>query len=573
MLVAADQLKLLLVGSNLVSLQQFTDAEAEAKRLNISLDEYLVDSGLVTDMHVGQLIANTQRLNYINLTKQKIPDEVLNIVPEVVARSHGVISFAKTPTVLNVGMIDPGDIEIVHFLEKRTGLEVKTFFLTTTDFKKAILRYEASAEEAIKAVLEKLKEGLSKLEQQEAVVDLVNIIMRSSYTNGVSDIHIDPKETKAVIRFRIDGILNDIIEIPKEVDDTVVSRIKILGKMRTDEHRMAQDGKISFAMTEEGVLDNKPKEKRLDIRVSIVPTTHGENVVMRVLSSQNRSLTLDDVGFSEADAEKVRAAAKSTIGMILVTGPTGSGKTTTLYSVLKILNRRDVNIATIEDPVEYSIEGVTQIQVNVKTDLTFANGLRAIVRQDPNIIMVGEIRDHETADIAVNSAMTGHLVLSTLHANDAATTLPRLLDMGIEPFLVASTVNIVIGQRLVRKICENCRTSYILDEEEKEFVKSLPKVHDEIMKRTNAELTNIRLYKGQGCKMCENTGFVNRVGIFEILTMSRRIKEQILLHDSSDEIMKTAIEEGMTTMLQDGIEKVFNGTTTLKELLRVVNSG
>jgi type IV pilus assembly protein PilB len=573
MLIGSEQLKLLLVGSNLVSLQQFTEAEAEAKRLNVSLDEYLVDSGLVTDMHVGQLIANTQRLNYINLAKQKITDDVLNIVPEVVARSRGVIAFSKTPTVLSVGMIDPGDVEIVHFLEKRTGLEVKTFFLTTSDFKKAILRYEASAEEAIKDVLEKIKGGLSKLEQQEAVVDLVNIIMRSSYTNGVSDIHIDPKETKAVIRFRIDGILNDIIEIPKDVDDTVVSRIKILGKMRTDEHRMAQDGKISFAMIEEGVLDSKPKEKRLDIRVSIVPTTHGENVVMRVLSSQNRSLTLDDVGFSEKDADKVRAAAKSTIGMILVTGPTGSGKTTTLYSVLKILNRRDVNIATIEDPVEYSIEGVTQIQVNVKTDLTFANGLRAIVRQDPNIIMVGEIRDHETADIAVNSAMTGHLVLSTLHANDAATTLPRLLDMGIEPFLVASTVNIVIGQRLVRKICENCRTSYILEEEEKEFVKSLPKVYDEIVKRTNEQLTNIRLYKGHGCKMCENTGFVNRVGIFEILTMSRRIKEQILLHESSDEIMKTAIEEGMITMLQDGIEKVFNGTTTLKEVLRVVNSG
>lgn len=573
MLVGPEQLKLLLVGSNLVSLQQFTDAEAEAKRLNVPLDEYLVDSGLVTDMHVGQLIANTQRLNYVNLAKQKISDDVLNIVPEVVARSHGVISFARTPLLLSVGMVDPGDLEIVHFLEKRTGLEVKTFFLTTTDFKKAILRYEASAEEAIKAVLAKLKTGLSKLEQQAAVVELVNIIMRSSYTNGVSDIHIDPKETKAVIRFRIDGILNDIIELPKDVEDTVVSRIKILGKMRTDEHRMAQDGKISFVMTEEGVLDNKQKEKRLDIRVSIVPTTHGENVVMRVLSSQNRSLTLDDVGFSEADAEKVRAAAKSTIGMILVTGPTGSGKTTTLYAVLKILNRRDVNIATIEDPVEYSIEGVTQIQVNVKTDLTFANGLRAIVRQDPNIIMVGEIRDHETADIAVNSAMTGHLVLSTLHANDAATTLPRLLDMGIEPFLVASTVNIVIGQRLVRKICENCRTSYILEEEEQEFVKSLPKVYEAIAKRTNEQLLNIRLYKGQGCKMCENTGFVNRVGIFEILAMSRKIKEQILRHDSSDEIMKTAVEEGMTTMLQDGIEKVFNGTTTLKELLRVVNSG
>jgi len=333
------------------------------------------------------------------------------------------------------------------------------------------------------------------------------MILQYAQLNGVSDVHLDPLEETAMLRYRIDGILHDIIGITKAIDELIVSRVKILSKMRTDEHRAAQDGKLTFIMSTFHSSKIKQDKEKIDVRVSIVPTTHGENIVMRILSSQGRTLTLDDLGLSKIDAEKVMQAIKSPVGMVLVTGPTGSGKTTTLYGVLKILNKREVNIATIEDPVEYAIEGITQIQVNPKTDLTFANGLRAIVRQDPNIIMVGEIRDHETADIAVNSAMTGHLVLSTLHTNNAATTLPRLLDMGIEPFLIASTINIAVAQRLVRKICENCRVSHIFTNEEKALVDTLPHLRDILIKRAGKDLKKLRLYKGDGCNVCEHWYF------------------------------------------------------------------
>ncbi len=386
------------------------------------------------------------------------------------------------------------------------------------------------------------------------------MLLQYGYENKASDIHIEPYEDKILVRFRVDGVLHDVLSIDKKMHDLILTRIKILSRMRTDEHRSAQDGKIRHRMGKE----------KVDIRVSIIPITEGEKVVMRLLSSKNRQFNLIDLGFSDSDFKKVKKAVKNPHGMILATGPTGSGKTTTLYAILKILNKRTVNIATIEDPVEYDMEGVNQIQVNEKTDLTFAKGLRSIVRQDPDIIMVGEIRDEETAGIAVNSALTGHLVLSTLHTNDAATTLPRLLDMDIEPFLVASTVNIIVAQRLVRKICQTCRGSYTLTLKELKLIEGIKEIKEAYKDKGYKNVKKLNFYKGAGCKVCGNTGYHGRIGIYEVLEMNEDIKDSILRRASSDEITKLAKKNGMKTMLEEGVEKILNGETTIEEVFRVV---
>ncbi|OGH16615.1 MAG: type II secretion system protein GspE, partial [Candidatus Levybacteria bacterium RIFCSPHIGHO2_02_FULL_37_11] len=370
---------------------------------------------------------------------------------------------------------------------------------------------------------------------------------------GASDIHIEPEKDGSIVRFRIDGILQEVLHFTPEIDQQVIARIKFLSKLRTDEHLSAQDGKIQ----------TKIENEDLDIRISIVPIVHGEKCVMRLLSARYRQFGLADLGMRDTDLKKVMNASSKPYGMILSTGPTGCGKTTTMYAILKILNTKERNIATIEDPIEYEITGLNQIQVNPKTNLTFAEGLRSILRQDPNIIYVGEIRDDETADIAVNSAMTGHLVLSTLHTNDAATALPRLLDMNIEPFLVASTVNIVIAQRLVRKICERCKVSQtekIIDLE-KHFDKKLLQKYFKSSKEA-------RIYIGKGCPVCRSTGYSGRVGIFEILLLSEEIKDLIVAKNDSQKIMQQAVLEGMTTMMEDGLFKVQEGLTTIEEVLR-----
>lgn len=571
--ISTEQLRELLVTPGHISEDIFENLEKESKKNNTTVENLLVEKGLITDENLGRSIADSLGYHFVNLKKIKITEDVLEIIPEIVARSRGVIAFNKTKDELYVAMLDPKDTEIIRFLEKRAGMTVKTFYATQSDIRTALPRYQEGVSQALSRMMAKLSSGtLLKDEKDSGIIDLVDTAFQYANINGVSDIHLDPIEEGATLRYRIDGILHDVVTIEPKFVDIFVSRVKVLAKMRTDEHRVAQDGKLSFLVVETGLAGAEDIKKKVDVRVSVVPTAHGENLVMRLLTSDNRSITLDDLGFLRADAEKVRQAVKSSTGMILVTGPTGSGKTTTLYGILKILNRREVNIATIEDPIEYSIDGITQIQVNAKTNLTFASGLRAIVRQDPNIIMVGEIRDHETADIAVNSAMTGHLVLSSLHTNDAATTLPRLLDMGIEPFIIASTVNIAVAQRLVRKICENCRTSYRLTEEDKRILQTQPRALELVIKKTGKEIGSARLYRGEGCNVCDMTGYVGRIGIFEILTMSPEIKEAILRREASDEIMKIAISQGMTTMIEDGIDKVWQGITTIQEVLRVASS-
>ncbi len=560
MKITTEKLKDLLVQPGHVGEADFKIAQKKAKNQKKDLQVVLIEMELINNEQLGRLIAEGFGFSFINLRKEKIDEGILHLIPELVARAKGVIAFSQSEKGLKVGMVDPDDFETRHFIEKRVGQKVLSFYITKNDLEIALELYEGSIKNKFDDVLKELKnKNIGNEERDEIVVKMVNLLLECGYQNKASDIHIEPQRKTVIVRFRIDGVLHEVFKIPKDLHELILMRIKILSKMRTDEHKAAQDGKLRF----------KAPQEVIDVRVSIVPIVAGENTVMRLLSSQSRQFNLVGLGLGEKDFKKVQRAVKSAHGMILVTGPTGSGKTTTLYAVMKILNKPKVHIATIEDPVEYDIEGVSQIQVNPKTNLTFAKGLRAIVRQDPDIIMVGEIRDEETAGIAINSSLTGHLVLSTMHTNDAATTLPRLLDMGIEPFLVASTVNVAIAQRLVRKICEKCRASYQLTGKEKKLINSSPVLKDIFKNRGYNNLDKVRLYKGTGCKVCGNTGYAGRIGIFEVLEMADNIKELIVKQATSDEIMKKAKENGMTTITEDGIDKVFSGITTIEDVIRV----
>lgn len=396
-----------------------------------------------------------------------------------------------------------------------------------------------------------------------SIINVIEHLLIHACTVNASDIHIDPLEKSIRVRFRVDGVLENSCTLPKNIHQEIISRIKILSKLRTDEHQATQDGRFRY------LLPNKdtPSENSVYLRVSIAPTYHGENAVIRLLSDKMENFSLENLGFSGDDIRKIMTALKKPSGMILATGPTGSGKTTTLYTLIKILNSPKVSIITIEDPIEYSLDDIEQIQVNNHSGLTFVNGLRSILRQDPNIVMVGEIRDAETANIAVNTALTGHLLLSTLHTNDAATTLPRLLDMGIEEYLVASTVSIAIGQRLVRKICSDCKEKKLMTQSLKESLRDTPfgkLIH-------NTEEKEFYFYNGNGCDRCGHSGYKGRICINEVLVADEVIREAILRKASSSEIRNLAISRGMTTMFEDGFKKVEAGITTIEEILRVIH--
>ncbi|MDO8530541.1 MAG: GspE/PulE family protein [bacterium] len=404
----------------------------------------------------------------------------------------------------------------------------------------------------VNAAREKLETEINN-GARASIVSLVNYVVELAHSLKASDVHIDPQADAIRIRLRIDGVLQDEIPFPKTIQGEIISRIKILAGLRTDEHQVAQDGRFRINL-ESGAVD---------IRVSIVPTYYGENAVLRLLKDQDEGFSLDSLGFSAPDRAKILKAIKYPYGMILATGPTGSGKTTTLYTLIKLLNRPNTSIITIEDPIEYSIGGINQIGVNPRTGLSFANGLRSILRQDPNIIMVGEIRDEETAGLAVNTALTGHLVLSTIHTNDAATTLPRLIDLKIEPYLIASTVNIAIGQRLVRKICEDCKEEFQITQEELQSLAEV--VSPEILGKENT------FYKGKGCSACNNTGYSGRVCINEVLVVDNAIRSAIHRKATAAEIKEETKKQKMTSMIEDGFLKAKSGITTIEEILRTLH--
>lgn len=555
MLISDDQIKRLVLASGLIDEKRLDEVSSFAKSTGIALADAFVEKDIITDENLGLLIANELRLPFIVVSRLTIPDEVLTLVPEKVARKQKVLAFQRDQDGIKLAMADPTKREIVEAIAKKTNERIVPYYATERDIVGTLHSYRKELQRTIDELMrEAVGEAGTAVSAEAPIAKIVDVLVDYAYQDKASDIHIEPEEKNSLIRFRIDGILHDVLYLPKILHDRIVTRIKVLSRLRTDEHLSAQDGKMRL------VLD----EETLDVRVSIIPITDGEKVVLRLLSSRSRQFSLIDLGMNEKDLQKVTNAFNKAYGMILSTGPTGCGKTTSIYAILKILNTREKNITTIEDPVEYKIKGVNQIQVNPKTNLTFASGLRSVLRQDPNVIFVGEVRDGETAGIAVNAALTGHLVLSTLHTNDSATALPRLIDMKVEPFLVGSTVNLIIAQRLVRKICSLCKQELLI--ERFDLVKHLPK---EIIDRNFGTDTSIRTYRGVGCKTCHTTGYMGRIGIFEVLEMNKELRKLIAEKKDSDVISQEAVLEGMTTMLDDGLQKVKLGLTTIEEVLRV----
>lgn len=554
MKIAPEELKQLLIKNNLVTEASFYQMSEYAKKTDTSLEEVLIQKDIISDEQLGMLLADHFKFPFVNLSKISIPDGSFKIVPERIARGQKVIAFEHSATGVKLAMVDPENAELREMIAKKTGRQVIPYLATERDIFNTLKIYKKDLQKFYDNLASSVNSPTRAQPTIVPIAKVVDEIINYAYHDKASDIHIEPVEKESLVRFRIDGILHDVLVYPKNLHDQIVTRIKVLSRLRTDEHLTPQDGKMRMKFDEETI----------DLRVSILPVADGEKIVLRILSSKMQSYSLYDMDLSQNDLKKMENAFTKSFGMILCTGPTGSGKTTTIYGILKILNTREKNITTIEDPVEYRISGVNQIQVNAKTNLTFASGLRSILRQDPNIVFVGEIRDNETAGIAVNAALTGHLVLSTLHTNDSATALPRLIDMKVEPFLVATTVNVIIAQRLIRRICEMCKASFMLTREQ--LLKNLPQ---DVVIRHFENNQQVRFYKGNGCKVCHGTGYSGRVGIFEVLEVTKEVRKLINEKNDSDVILQKAIEEGMTTMLDDGLNKVIKGITTFEEVLRV----
>ncbi|MCX6726470.1 MAG: GspE/PulE family protein [Candidatus Shapirobacteria bacterium] len=554
MIIPDDKLRQYIIGKKLLSDAAFDDVEAYAQNAEITLIDALLDKELLTEANLYQHLSALTKFPLVKLADLSITPKLLSVIPESIARQYHLIAFERLPTAVHLAMADPSITEIQDIIAKKVGIKVVAYLATRTDITNALQNYKLDVRQIFAKLIDADHIGTDQISEQISIAKIADLIIECAYQDRASDIHIEPEEKHSLIRFRLDGVLHDIAKLPKSMHERIISRIKILSRLKTDEHLSPQDGKMRVQLDEEN----------LDIRVSIIPVADGEKAVLRLLSSRSRKFSLVDLGMSPKDLTRVTSAIKKSYGMILATGPTGSGKTTSIYSLLKILNSRDKNITTIEDPIEYRISGINQIHVNPRTNLNFANGLRSILRQDPNIIFVGEIRDNETASMAVNAALTGHLVLSTLHTNDAATAIPRFIDMKVEPFLVASTINVIIAQRLVRKICTKCRHEYFLPLSELKL--SLPQ---EIIKKHFSGTTKIKFFRGNGCKHCHQTGYSGRIGVFEIIEVNNKIRQLITNRADSDTIISVAVSQGMTTMLDDGLSKCKSGDTTLEEVLRV----
>lgn len=564
--ILESDLKDILMKNGLITEDIFKSAQMEANQTKRQIIEVLISKGEIKEQYLADYLSGFFRAPIIDLQKIIIEQPVLEMIPESLAKNKGVVlfDFNLEKRIGKLAMLDPGDLEIVEFLKIKFNADLWPHLTTTTSLKFALRQYQKKIGEEFNVIIEEnLKKALAtggeidlgKLAQDIPVVTILNSIMERAVNLDASDIHIEPFVDYILVRYRTEGIMNDILTLPKEIHPIITARVKILANLLIDEHSKPQDGRFRLQMNDDSV----------DIRVNIMPVFHGEKVEMRLLKGTGRVITLSDLGFSSQSLKVVESGIKKTFGMLLVTGPTGAGKTTTLYATLYILNTPKVNIATIEDPIEYDIPRVNQTQVNAKAGITFATGLRSIVRQNPDIIMIGEIRDAETVDIAINSALTGHLVLSTLHTNDAATAIPRLIDMGAPAFLLASTINTVIAQRLVRKVCGVCIKSYKIKSETADLIKG----QAEITGLKNIKIPNL-LYKGSGCKVCNFSGYHGQIGIFEVLNVSEAIKNLILKQAAALEIKKKAVEEGMITMFEDGLSKVEAGATSIEEVLRVV---
>lgn len=522
-------------------------------------ERLLLNEGLLSEEQLTWVKSQAYGDAFVDLHRQSIPPEVLHVLPAAFAKAQRVVPFREPDgkVAFAVASAAPGSIR--RILRKKFGMEVRLASAMESAIAEILLRYDGGFQECCAKILARYQEAAQAgTVDDDTIPTLVDALLLHGIQDNASDIHLEPRTKDCVVRLRTDGVLRILLRYASEMHPLMVLRIKVLASLATDEHAAPQDGKFSYT---------GPDGKQVDVRVSIVATTHGEKIVLRLLLPQDWALSFEHLGLITRDRALLQREMERSWGMILATGPTGCGKTTTLYSVLRALNSDDVNLATIEDPVEYDLAGTNQMQVNEKSGITFATGLRSIVRQDPDIILVGEVRDPETAGIAVNAAMTGHLVLSTLHTNDAATAIIRLRNMGVEPFLISSTVNMIIAQRLVRKICMQCRSS--IEVTAAELVKSIPEYSANRILRKRG---SIRLYRGKGCEACGDTGYHDRTGIFEALIVTDAIRSLIAASADAEVIERAAVQGGMTTMLDDGLEKAVQGITTLEEVLRVIRS-
>jgi len=560
--ITKEKLKQILVEKKVLSAVDFDKLSERAAKNKEVIETQLVNESLITELNLCEVVSSAYGIPFVDLKEEVMQNDLLEMIPEVVARAQGAVIFGKSEKGYDLATSNPENFEFIKQLDKAIGGRISVFYATPAGIDEAIKAYKNNIFKNVTDLIEDYKVN----NNENSVVVLANELLEYAYDNGASDVHIEPLSNgEVVVRFRVDGILNEVVRYPIEMHEKLVFRIKIISHLRTDERDATQDGRFEYL-----------KEKiKFDVRVSILPVTNGENIVLRILSERTKKIVLEDLGLNKYDLDKVKKAMSKPYGMVLVVGPTGAGKTTTLYAVVQILSRLPINIVTIEDPVEYSIDRVQQIQVNAKKNITFANGLKSIVRQDPDVIMVGEIRDNETASIAVNAAMTGHLLLSTLHANDAATIFPRLFEMGIEPFLIASSVNVVLAQRLVRKVCPYCKVNYPPHAEKVEEIKAMEETpkFKEMMKRhfPGKKIEDIKLYKGSGCKACKHTGYLGRLGIFEVMDIDDDIKKLVTEKSSASIIEAKAEENGMTVMLYSGLVHAFNGLTTLEEVIGLSN--
>jgi len=572
--VEPERLKKFLLDAELINQKDFDRAFKKSQETNKDIGEVLVSEKLIEQEKLTKFQAYLQGIPFVNIEKEIIPQEVLNIIPEQIARAHNIIAFRKRDSSLEVAMLDPEDLRTIEFIKKTDPfLKILPRLATPEGIKNALSQYEKTLDVEFGDILStKAKkeeqigqEDLIKASKELPIISIVDTLMKHAILQKASDVHIEPLEKEVVVRFRIDGILNDVMNLPASSALGIVARIKVLSNLKLDEHRLPQDGRFKV----------ETEDYKYSVRVSVLPVFNGEKIVMRLLAEGTKAQTLEGLGFSGKYLEIIKNNLEKPTGMILITGPTGSGKTTTLYSMMEILNTPDVNISTVEDPIEYRMPRINQTQVNAKIGLTFAAGLRSLVRQDPDIIMVGEIRDNETASLAINAALTGHQVLSTLHTTDAPGAIPRLLDMGVEPFLVSSTLNVIVAQRLVRKIGGG-KEKYKLSDA---VISNLSKycnmerilnlLKEEKLVKPKATLEDVELYRPKASKD-SSSGYKGRIGIFEILSVDESIKQLIVSKSSSKDIKAKAIENGMKTMVEDGFIKAVKGLTSIEEVLRVI---
>jgi len=553
-----------LLQERFITPSQHDDIKVKSASQGITDEAVIKAENLVPEEKVAEAKAKLLGIPFISLSSTSFSPQAIGFVPRAVVERFQIVPFMydEASKSISIAMANPVDLEAISFVRQKTGLNVKSFAASPTDIENAIK--EQYRQELVGQVGEAVKETeefktktvdskeISEIIKEAPIAKIVATILEYAVSSRASDVHIEPQEDRVRVRYRIDGILYDRLSLPKSVQEAVISRIKILSEMKIDEHRTPQDGRFNFK------VDNK----EVDLRISVLPTTFGEKVVMRLLRKTGGLPSLAELGLTGNSLKNLETSILRPHGIIIVCGPTGSGKTTTLYSVLDKLNTTRVNIMTLEDPVEYQIAGINQVQINPAVGLTFATGLRSFLRQDPNIILVGEIRDKETTELAIQAALTGHLVFSTLHTSNASGALPRLTDLGAETFLLSSTMNAILGQRIVRKICDNCKVEYVPP----------PQIIEEV-KTVLGNLFPVagvkKLYKGKGCEECGESGYLGRIGIFETLPISSKIASLVLENADSTTIEKQAVTEGMITMKQDGYLKVLQGVSTVEEVLRV----